>query len=104
MKKYRLSFFLGFMSTIVVTAITLTMDSWAPTGYRWIESIGNFQLKPWIFFAPAVACLAIIALAFQRFRNPRDFSALLAGSIASVVVGGLALLALIALSLPNMRY
>lgn len=105
MKNYAFPFFLGFVSSIIVTAVTLSMSAWAPTVFKWMESSGSFQFKPWIFFAPAFVLLCIFALVFQRLANWPAFSALLAGGLFSVVVGAVVLLVFVQRFLPGpMRY
>ncbi|MDO8990756.1 MAG: hypothetical protein Q7U91_14120 [Sideroxyarcus sp.] len=104
MKKYALPFLLGFFVSILVTAITLSMESWAPSVYGGLESVGDYQFKPWVFSAPAIAALFITAIAHPKFRNMRAFTALFAGGLFSILAGVAMLLVLAAGSLPNMRY
>jgi hypothetical protein len=106
MQKYIFPFLLGFILFSLVTMLTLSMAYWAPSAYGWIESVGDFQLRPWIFFAPAIALLAILTMVFQRLRSFGEFFALLAGAISS---GGFGLAIFLILmthfyALPSMRY
>jgi hypothetical protein len=104
MKKLILSFFIGFFTQILFAIITISMESWAPFVYRWLESILDFQLKPWIFFVPGVVALLLISIGFSKFRNMRALIALFAGCFFAILIGGAVIFVLAMASLPNMRY
>jgi hypothetical protein len=104
MKPFLRTFLVGAGVSVAATAITLTMDSWAPPAYRWLESIGGFAYKPWIFFAPGLVALLVAAAAVPRYRNRKSLAALLLGGIVTILVAGAALMVLIMTSLPNMHY
>jgi hypothetical protein len=94
----------GAALSVAATLATFSMEAWAPAAFRALESVGNFQYKPWIFFTPALFCVVLAAVAVRPYRNPASFTALFLGALVAAVVGGAAIVVLAAASLPGMRY
>ena len=104
MKKFIRTLVLGGVITIAVGSATFSMESWVPGFYRALESVGDFQYKPWIFFVPAICALILIAAMFPQYRNIKSVAALLLGGLFVTAIGVVAIFSLAMSGLPNMRY
>jgi hypothetical protein len=104
MKSFFLTSLLGAAIIFVSTVLVFSMEFWAPVAFKMIESIGNYQLKPWVFFLPGFFVNLFVIIINPRYRNKKSILALFLGGAFLAIILVLLLFILAYFAMPNIRY
>ena len=103
-KSFRRGVLLSAALFLVVTPLTFSTEFWSPSAFRWLEGLGDFQLKPWIYFAPTILAAFIALAVTPSYRNRSAVLGLLVGCAAFISIAVAIIFVAIFASIPNLRY
>jgi hypothetical protein len=100
----RRGFLVGIGLSLLAIPLLIGLDVVAPAFMHWLESLDDYQLKPWIYLAPLGLILAAVPILRPNYRNARALAGLVAGTLFLAIVAVGLLVFLASAGLPNMRY
>lgn len=97
-------FLLGAVLSVLDIPLLIGLIVVAPDFMNWLESLDNFQLKPWIYLAPLSLIFVAVPILRPNYRNAKALVGLVAGALVMGAVAVVAMVFLAAAGMPNMRY